>query len=134
MSEVGGIKSINFILQELAGLLAEPLQARFSRRFFTGAPTADHHLRQDELSPHADLETGIIEEACDEDVDSAEAQFTRAPVELAQRLADSRAAAATSKVLDLPSDILQGGLELIKATPQMPAACKSVICVSKLRV
>ncbi len=86
------------LLQELDRLLAQPLQARFSRRFFTGVPSA---LLESARPAHAPVGAGAGQKGeaamTDEEAAAAAAAARGAgvarSVRLAQSMADSQAAA-----------------------------------------
>ena len=97
-------------MQELHALLAQPLQAKFSRKFFTGVPSASLAASAGGVSSSAAPDAATVAPAGEEAAPSnhkgnsesaqpAAASTVADSVKLAQQLEDSRTAA---KVTGLP--------------------------------
>lgn len=96
-----------FDMQELQALLAQPLQAKFSRKFFTGVPSASLAASGGVSStavPEAATVASAVEEAApstrkgdSEPAQPAMASTVAESVKLAQQLEDSRTAAKVRK-------------------------------------
>ncbi len=92
------------LAQELQALLAQPLQARFSRKFFTGVPSASlaaggggvpSSAAPEEAveAPYADEEAAEPGQNGASEAPAAAAADVAGSVRLAQQMADSRTAA-----------------------------------------